>query len=121
MSVPGEVLETMEVITPVRVKVSEGEAEFPSPLRGGVADNDAAGGRWITLPTGTRLVTVARYEKTDTYMLDAQLPGEVSVGLGPDRGTVSGHVGLVLRRASFAKVVDSSKRVQAEVKEPTAV
>jgi hypothetical protein len=99
--------ETRQLTQPVRVRVSEGEAEFFSPFTGQMTDNETAGGQWFTFSKGTKLCLVARAEKTDTYMLVM------------DDGKQT-PFGVVLRRAGFAAMLEASAPSATDPK-PTLV
>ena len=99
-------MNTYKTKSEIRVRTSDGEASFFLPTSKGLVelDNDAMGGKWVKIPAGSLVTLVARYEKTDTYL----------VALTQIKDGAPNIQGVALRRMSWNNVVAGSELVVAK-------
>lgn len=89
------------VLSEVRVRTSEGEAFFFTPPNGSKKSVQLGNGipnKWLKIPAGTEFQLCAKFNKTDTFMVAL-----LTVGNAP--------IGIVLRRMSYAKLLESTNAV----------
>ena len=105
---------TYTTLSACRVRTSEGEACFLAPAKNSkskptILHNDKPK-VWVKLPIGTKFQLCAKFEKTDTFM--------VQVEIADGKGGHEAPIGIILRRMSYVNLVGGLKEAPVVVEEP---